>query len=59
MNGTAPTSPLDLISSFAAAAREPHTLPVPAAVVVVESWRRAHQRRFNEVGLPRGLRKVA
>jgi hypothetical protein len=44
-----------LIAAFAAAATEPHELLTPAPVRNVR-WRRDAQRRFDAVGLPRGLR---
>lgn len=60
---TTPNSPIDLVAAFAALARQPHTLPVPARSAeldaVVRPLRREAQARFDAVGLPRGLAKVA
>ena len=57
------SSNLDLVTAFANLAREPHPLPTPARSAELDAVRRPLRRvlqaRFDEVGLPRGLAKVA
>lgn len=60
---TSTRTPDQLIAAFAALARQPHVAPTLPASVEVDwqrrVWRRAAQSRFDVVGLPRGLAKVA
>lgn len=57
------THGLDLVTAFANLAREPHPLPTPARSAELDAVRRPLRRvlqaRFDEVGLPRGLRVAA
>ena len=48
-----------LVAAFAALATEPHVLPTPAPSAELAAYRRDAQRRFDALGLPRGLRLAA
>ena len=50
---------LTLVAAFAALAAQPHVLPTPAPSAELAAYRRDAQRRFDALGLPRGLRIAA